>query len=148
MGDLAVYWALAFSAFTSASLLPGSSELVLATLSYKGYPLLLLWTVATLANTAGSLLNWWLGTQVQRFADKRWFPASPAQMAQAEHWHARYGRWSILLCWLPVVGDPLTVIAWVLRQPLSSFIPLVFIAKGARYALVLLAAEQFLPTGR
>lgn len=147
MSDLSAYWALAFSAFTSASLLPGSSEIVLATLSYKGYPLWLLWTVATLANTAGSVLNWWLGSQLNRFADRRWFPVSPAQMAQAEHWHARYGRWAILLCWLPVVGDPLTVIAGVLRQPLSSFIPLVFFAKGARYALVLLAAEQFLPAG-
>lgn len=148
MSDLAAYWALAFSAFTSASLLPGSSEIVLATLSYKGYPLLLLWTVATLANTAGSVLNWWLGTQLNRFADRRWFPASPTQLEKATRWQQRYGRWAILLCWLPVVGDPLTVMAGVLRQSLTSFIPLVFIAKGTRYALVLLAADQFLPTSQ
>ena len=101
-----------------------------------------LFLVATLANTAGSVLNWWLGREVHRFAGRRWFPVSQEQMARAQGWHERYGRWALLLSWLPVVGDPLTVIAGVLRQPLGTFIPLVLLAKGARYAVLLWAARH------
>ena len=147
MLEWSAYLALALSAFTSASLLPGSSEIVLATLSYKAYPLFALWLVATLANTAGSVLNWWLGGQVHRFADRRWFPASKEQLEKAKQWNDKYGRWSLLMSWLPIVGDPLTVMAGVLKYSLRAFIPLVMLAKGARYAVVLLAADHFLAVG-
>lgn len=137
-GELAALWGLAVSAFTSATLLPGTSEAVLAALhaSRAADPLALL-VVASLANTAGSAVNWLLGRFVTRFRDRSWFPASPAQIARAESWYARYGLWSLLLSWLPVIGDPLTVVAGILRVPFVTFIVIVGIAKTARYAFVL-----------
>ena len=144
MLDLSGYALLALSAFTSASLLPGSSEVLLAALWYQGYDLWLLWLVATGANCAGSVFNWWLGSQVGRFQHKRWFPASPEQIQRAQQWSHRFGPYAILLSWLPIVGDPLTVVAGILRYPLVQFIVLVFIAKGARYGVLLLAADTLL----
>jgi membrane protein YqaA with SNARE-associated domain len=137
-GELAALWGLAVSAFTSATLLPGTSEAVLAALyaSRAADPLALLF-VASLANTAGSAVNWLLGRFVTRFRDRSWFPASPAQIARAESWYARYGLWSLLLSWVPVIGDPLTVVAGILRVPFVTFIVIVGIAKTARYAFVL-----------
>lgn len=55
---------------------------------------------------------------------------------RAKTWYHRYGRWSLLMSWVPVVGDPLTVVAAVMREPLSTFIILVTIAKFARYVVV------------
>lgn len=144
MMEFSGYGLLVFSAFTSASLLPGSSEIVLAALWYQGYDVLWLWLVATLANVAGSVLNWWLGGQLGRFQHKRWFPASAEQMARAQTWAHKFGPFALLLSWLPVVGDPLTVAAGVLRYPLWQFIALVFLAKGARYGVLLLAADTLL----
>ncbi|WP_024588980.1 YqaA family protein [Aliihoeflea sp. 2WW] len=137
-GELAALWALAVSAFTSATLLPGTSEAVLAGLhaARAADPLALL-AVASLANTAGSAVNWLLGRLVTRFRDRSWFPASPAQIARAEGWYARYGLWSLLLSWVPIIGDPLTVVAGILRVPFPVFLVIVGLAKTARYAFVL-----------
>ncbi len=137
-GELAALWALAVSAFTSATLLPGTSEAVLAGLhaARAADPLALL-AVASLANTLGSCVNWLLGRLVTRFRHHRWFPASPAQIARAESWYARYGLWSLFLSWVPVIGDPLTVVAGILRVPFAVFLVIVAIAKTARYAFVL-----------
>ena len=144
MWDLSGYALLAASAFTSATLLPGSSEIVLAALWYQGYDLWLLWLVATVANGAGSVLNWWLGSQVGRFQHKRWFPVTPAQIQRAQQWSYKFGPYALLCSWLPVVGDPFTVVAGILRYPLWQFMVLVLIAKGTRYAVLLLAADTFL----
>ena len=57
-------------------------------------------------------------------------------MAPAEGWYRRYGRWSLLGAWLPVVGDPLTVVAGVLREPFWVFLALVTVAKGGRYLVL------------
>lgn len=100
-------------------------------------PLLLL--VASAGNIGGSLVNWLLGRWAGRFRDRRWFPVKPAALARAERWYGRLGHWSLLLSWLPVVGDPLTFVAGVLRVPLAWFLLLVSIGKAGRY-LALAAA--------
>ncbi|MBU2427581.1 MAG: DedA family protein [Gammaproteobacteria bacterium] len=139
-------WLLLFgSAFTSATLLPGTSEVVIAGMWWNGYAPLLLWLVATSGNVMGSCVNWWLGAQAQRFSDRKWFPVKPDQMARAEHWFERFGTPALLLCSLPIVGDPLTVFAGVMRMRMGRFLLMVFLAKGGRYAILLLAAEQLLP---
>ena len=136
------------SAFSSATILPGSSEVVIAGMWWNGYTPILLWVVATFGNVTGSCLNWWLGSQALRFSDRRWFPVKPPQMASAQHWFGRFGTPALLLSSLPLVGDPLTVVAGVMRMRLALFILMVFIAKGGRYAVLLLAADQFLPAPR
>ena len=87
-------------------------------------------------NVLGSLVNWWLGRRIERFKDRRWFPVSPARLEQAGQHYRRYGHWSLLLSWLPIVGDPLTLVAGVMREPLVRFLLIVTLAKGARYAVL------------
>jgi len=145
MTGLAAYGGLFVAAFAAATLLPAQSEALLAGLIVNGgHSLALLIAVATLGNVLGSLVNWLLGRQVERFKDRRWFPAGPATLARAENWYRRYGRWSLLLSWVPVVGDPLTLIAGTLREPLWSFLGLVGVAKLVRYLAVAAAAQSFI----
>ncbi len=131
-------------ALVSATLLPGGSEVWLARLWCLGEPALALWAVATAGNTLGSLINVWMGRYARRFQNRRWFPASPAGLARAERWYFRFGEWSLLFSWAPVVGDPLTVLAGVFRLPWWRAILLITLAKAARYAVVLLLAQQWL----
>lgn len=136
--------ALFAAAFLAATLLPAQSGALLAGLVLGGahsVPLLL--AVATLGNVLGSVVNWALGRQVARFSGRRWFPVSPARMAQALGWYARGGHWSLLLAWVPIIGDPLTLVAGVLREPLWRFLLVVTLAKGGRYIAVALLAARF-----
>lgn len=131
-------------ALASATLLPGGSELWLARLWCLGEPVLALWLVATAGNTLGSLINVALGRYARRFQQRRWFPVSPAALARAERWYARLGEWSLLMSWLPLIGDPLTVLAGVLRLPWWRAALWILLAKGGRYALVLWLADAWL----
>lgn len=125
------------SAFGAATLLPFSSELVLAAQIKSGLaPAGVLLTVATIGNVAGSVFNWWLGLHARRFEGRRWFPFSPATIERSGERFRRWGLWSLLLAWVPVIGDPLTFIAGVLRVPFWQFLPLVAIGKAARYVVV------------
>lgn len=136
------YLLLALTAFGAATLLPIPSEpAVIALATQPDYDLIVIWFVATAANTAGSTVNWWLGRTCLRWQNRRWFPASPDQLARAERWFARWGQWSLLLAWLPLVGDPLTVAAGILRVPLRVFLILVGVGKAMRYAAVLYAYD-------
>jgi membrane protein YqaA with SNARE-associated domain len=82
----------------------------------------------------GSVVTWVLGRGIERFRDRRWFPASPAALERAQRAYQKWGKWSLLLSWAPFIGDPLTVMAGVLREPLPMFVLLVTMAKAGRYA--------------
>ena len=130
---------LFLAALIAATLVPAQSEAVLVALLLDGsQPALLLVAVATAGNVLGSLVNWWLGLQVQRFQGRRWFPVSAVGLERAQAWYRRHGRWSLLLSWAPVIGDPITLAAGVMREPLRVFLPLVIIAKGGRYIVLAL----------
>ena len=140
MADLAVYAGLFAVAFVAATILPAQSEAALVGLIVAdARPVALLVAAASLGNTLGAVVNWALGRGVERFSERRWFPVGRAQLDRATGWYHRWGRWSLLFSWAPIVGDALTVAAGVLRQPLWSFLLLVAIAKTGRY-LVLAAA--------
>ncbi len=133
------YLTLAASAFVAATVFPLQSEAVLVGLMLTGdHAVWLLVLVASLANTAGSVVNWWLGGVIHRYRNRRWFPASPEALARAEGWYRRWGHWSLMLSWAPIIGDPLTVIAGVLREPLWRFLILVALAKTGRYVTLAL----------
>ena len=137
MTDAAVYAGLFVTALAAATILPLQSEAMLVGLLHSGsYAPWLLVVVASVGNVLGSALNWGLGRGIERFRDRRWFPASPAALERAQAWYRRYGRWSLLLSWLPIVGDPLTVVAGVLREPFPVFLALVAVAKVARYLVL------------
>ncbi|UGX87342.1 YqaA family protein [Phyllobacterium meliloti] len=137
MLDFGVYAGLFAAAFAAATILPMQSEALLAGLLLShSYPASALITVASVGNVLGSMVNWLLGRGIEQFRGRKWFPASEAQLDRATRWYQRYGKWTLLLSWVPVIGDPLTVIAGVLREPIWSFVLLVAIAKTVRYLVV------------
>jgi membrane protein YqaA with SNARE-associated domain len=137
MSLLAAFGGLFLAALIAGSFLPLQSETVLATLLLTtDYSVVLLVLTASVGNTLGAVINWLLGRGIERFRDRRWFPAGPATLERAQARYQRYGKWSLLLSWVPIIGDPLTVIAGVMREPLGMFILLVAIAKTGRYIAV------------
>ncbi len=136
------YAGLFLTAFVAATLLPLSSEAVLAAMSNAGgYDAMLLFALATLGNTLGAVVNWALGRFCLRWAGRRWFPFTADQLARAGERFRHYGIWSLLFAWVPIVGDPLTFAAGVLRVRFPTFVILVAIGKAARYAAVLAVAR-------
>lgn len=131
------YFVMLASAFGAATLLPLASEAVLFAEIKAGVGSKLgLFAVAVVGNVGGSTFNWWLGRSMHRFQDCRWFPFSGSQMATASQRFKQWGIWSLLLAWLPVIGDPLTFAAGIFRVPIVPFLILVTIGKAARYAAI------------
>lgn len=140
MTDLLAYFGLFMAAFGAATILPMQSEAVLAGLLLTGrYSALWLVVTAGVGNILGSLVNWMLGRGIERFRQRRWFPVGQDTLDRAQAWYRKYGKWSLLASWLPIVGDPITLVAGVLREPLPTFLLLVTIAKLGRYVIVALA---------
>lgn len=135
---------LFFSAFGAATLLPLQSEAVLVTaLSLGQHSAVLLIAVASVGNILGSCVNWWLGLHIQRYQDRTWFPVSAHQLQRAQQFYQKYGQYSLLLSWLPVIGDPLTLIAGVMRSRFLPFLIWVSVAKIGRYICVYWLYQQF-----
>ncbi len=136
---LSAYFGLFLSALGSATLLPMQSEAVLvALLLSANYSVLTLLLVATIGNVLGAIVNWLLGRYLEQWRQRRWFPLSEPRLAQAQRGYQRYGHWSLLLSWVPIIGDPLTLMAGVMREPLWRFVLLVTLAKGGRYLVLAL----------
>jgi membrane protein YqaA with SNARE-associated domain len=108
------------------------------------YDMIWLWFLASLGNVLGAAVNWGLGRFCLRWQDRRWFPFDKEKLDRAGRWFSRYGVWSLLLAWVPFIGDPLTFAAGVLRVNFWLFLLLVSIGKAGRYAVVILAAQGFL----
>ena len=131
-------------AFDSATLLPLSSEVAVATAIKAGSaPVPMVVAAASFGNVAGSCGNWWLGRGARRFEGRRWFPLSRADLETASAKFARYGQAALLLAWLPIVGDPLTFVAGALRVPFLRFLILVALGKVVRYAVLASAVTGF-----
>lgn len=134
------YLGLFTAAFVAATLAPAASEVVLFALLSKGYDPATLWLCATLGNTLGAAVNWALGRYLLRYQDRTWFPFSPQRLGRAQRWFQRYGVWSLLLAWMPIIGDALTFIAGTMRIRFTQFIALTGTGKGLRYAIVIVLA--------
>lgn len=126
------------AAFLSATLLVGVSEAALVVAAAQpDARLFQLFLAATAGNVLGAAVNFALGRSLLRFEDRRWFPVRPANRRKAEALFGRYGRPVLLFSWLPVIGDPLTLAAGLMRMPFAVFLGYVTIGKAARYAVLL-----------
>ena len=142
---LAGYAGLFAAAFVAATILPAQSELLLGAMLVSGrFDTAALLAAATAGNVLGSAVNWLLGRYFAHHREKRWFPASPATLARAEAWFARFGPAVLLLSWVPVIGDPLTVVAGVLRMRFTAFLLVVTLAEGGRYLFLTFAVMNWL----
>lgn len=124
--------------FSAATLLPGGSEAALLLLAaQKNHTIATLLLVASTGNILGSMVNYAMGRYALRFQTRNWFPVSPSQLTKAQNWFAHWGQYSVLGAWLPIIGDPITVAAGVMRMNWLTFLILVTLSKTLRYAVLL-----------
>ena len=137
------YIGLFAAAFVAATVVPAQSEAVLAGLVLDGgHSLWALVLTASVGNVLGATVNWGIGRWGERFRDRSWFPLKGPAFDRAKGWYGRHGRWSLLLSWVPFIGDPLTVAAGVMRERLVVFLALVAVAKTGRYVVLAIAATK------
>ena len=132
-----IYTSLFIISFLAATILPLSSELTLAGLiATYNYNNLLLLIAASLGNILGSIVNWILGFYSRNLISKKWFPFKDEQIKISSNWFNKFGKWSLLFAWIPIIGDPLTLAAGLLRVKFIEFLILVSIGKVFRYFLI------------
>lgn len=134
MNDLLELSGLFLTALLAATVLPAQSEFLLAGLHLTGrHDRFVLVAVATAGNVLGSVINWVLGRYLIHFQNRRWFPIKSRALEKATRVYQRWGVWTLLLAWTPIIGDPLTLVAGIFRTRLRVFVPLVTAGKLARY---------------
>lgn len=121
----------------AATIVPFYSELAVGAAVVAGYSPFLLWAVASAGNTLGAVINALLGRLLSAERARATFRLGERQYERACSWFQRYGKYSLLMSWLPVGGDALTVVAGALRVPWSAFLLLVFAGKATRYAVLI-----------
>ena len=132
-----IYLSLFIISLLAATILPFSSELTLAGLiATSSYDNLLLLAVASLGNILGSVVNWILGFYSRNLSKKKWFPFKDKQIENSSKWFSKFGKWSLLFAWVPVIGDPLTLAAGLFRVRFAEFLILVTIGKVSRYLAI------------
>ena len=138
------YFQLLLFSFLAATILPFSSEILLSTMYMTGsFQTLNLLVIASLGNISGSIVNWYLGKKINLYQKKKWFPVSSDRLKKSEYYFQKYGLWSLLLSWVPIIGDPITLFAGILNVRFQIFIILVSISKISRYVFVLYLASLF-----
>jgi len=130
------YIGLFIAAFLAATILPLSSELVLSALLLNGLTPTLLVMSATVGNVLGSLLNYALGYWASMGTIQKWLNLSDSDFLKAKARFTQYGLGALLFSWVPIIGDPLTIIAGILRIRLLWFICLVSTGKLFRYIII------------
>lgn len=129
--------------FLAATMLPLGSEWLLVLLLRQGDNPIQLVLVAAIGNYLGSCTNYLIGLYGSDFLIKNLLRMNDKDIARAEQYYKRYGIWSLLFAWLPVVGDPLCLIGGIFRMNFWLFSLLVFIGKLARYSVITLFTLQF-----
>ena len=132
-----IYLSLLTVSFMVATIVPFGSEVYFATLLSLGkYNNFLLLVSASVGNVLGSVFNWICGYYINYFIKKSWFPIKKDKIKKGTDLFNKYGKWSLLLSWVPFVGDPITFVAGTLRFSFIPFIILVSIGKVGRYLVI------------
>lgn len=137
-------WGLFIAAFLAATVLPLSSEIVLSSLLIGGLSPTPVVLVATAGNVLGAITNYGLGYWASKGPIKKWLRMSEQEFVRAEQRFQKYGLWSLCLAWVPIIGDPLTVMAGILRIRLLWFVLLVSAGKLLRYIVIAYVTVQVL----
>jgi len=134
---MTAYFSLLLISFLAATILPLSSELVLASLlNTNEYSPFVLIGIASLGNILGSIFNWLLGFYLFKYINKKWLPFKENQINTATKRFSKFGLWSLLFAWVPILGDPLTFVAGILKVNFLLFLVLVTVGKISRYFFV------------
>ena len=123
-----------------ATIIPFGSEVYFITLlSLEKYNHFILFLVVSVGNVLGSLFNWICGFYINFFIKKSWFPINNKIIDRGNKLFIKYGKWSLLISWFPLIGDPITFAAGTLRYPIIPFLVLVSIGKVGRYLIIYLS---------
>ena len=123
-----------------ATIIPFGSEIYFITLlSLEKYNHFILFLVVSVGNVLGSLFNWICGFYINFFIKKSWFPINNKMIDRGNKLFIKYGKWSLLISWFPLIGDPITFAAGTLRYPIIPFLVLVSIGKVGRYLIIYLS---------
>lgn len=137
------YTTLFFLSFFASTILPLGSEWLLVALILKGYQPITSVAIATCGNTLGAFTTYAIGCYGSAFFMGRVLGVSGESRQKAEKIYARYGLWSLVFSWVPVVGDPLCLVGGILKIRFMHFSLLVFLGKLGRYAAISWLALQF-----
>ena len=144
MTEASAFIGLFLSAFVAATLIPAQSELGLGYLVINtDYSIVLLVTIASLGNTTGATINWFIGQGVARSVVRSKKIRASTHYRTVINWYKKYGQWTLLLSWAPFVGDSITFIAGIFKVPLKTFLLIVALAKTSRYVFIATFAEKF-----
>ncbi len=127
--------------FAAATILPVGSEPLLIKIVRDSGLLTASVLIATAGNYLGSLTTWWLGRKIEDIAH---FEQRGRYAARAAAWMQRYGAPSLLLSWVPFIGDLLVLFAGATRMKAGPFSFWVILGKGGRYLAVALAVRYLL----
>ena len=131
-----------------ATIVPFGSEIYLMSLLLTDkYNIFFLLMIASFGNILGSVFNWVCGFYASYFMKKKWFPIKKDQIKKASIIFSKYGKWSLLLSWVPFIGDPITFIAGSLKYSFIPFLILVSIGKIGRYLFVYISTLFIVNTG-
>ncbi len=128
--------------FLAATLLPLGSEWLLVAMLLNGTSPLPCVVVATCGNSLGGATNYVIGRGGGEWLNRKLLHIKPQRLEQARNWFNRYGSWTLLLSWLPVIGDPLCLVSGMLKTPWLRFMILVVCGKGLRYTGLMLATIE------
>lgn len=129
------YLILFISAFVSATLFPLGSEALLIYDIKEGYNIYFLVIIATIGNSLGSILNYFLGLKGEEYLVEKKI-LNEKMILKLKTYFDKYGFVCLLFSWLPIIGDPLTFVAGILKYDLKRFIIIVTIAKFLRYLFI------------
>lgn len=138
------YPGLFIVSFSAATLVPLGSEVFVALMAVSGYDPWIIFAVATAGNTLGSITNYYVGKMGATFLLSRYINVDFERRQKAEKIYRKWGAPILALAWIPVVGDPLTVVAGVFNLDVWIFIFWVAIGKSLRYLVVIMTAEAVL----
>lgn len=132
-----IYLILFFSAFISATLFPLGSEALFIYDINEGYNIYLLLFFATIGNSLGSIFNYFLGLKGEKYLIRKKL-LSEKMILKSKNYFDKYGFYCLLFSWLPIIGDPLTFVAGILKYDLKKFVIIITLAKFLRYLFIAL----------
>ena len=128
------------TSFLAATVLPLSSEVGFLILLRSDLSPIFIFIAATFGNTLGATANWLIGfltAQKNPIKKISWFKKKAGDIGRAQKWFRRFGKWCLLISWLPLIGDALTFVAGLMRVPLLQFIVLAGAGKASRYLFLM-----------
>ncbi len=120
----------------ASTVIPVGSEWLLIAMVMKGFDPVLTVSMATAGNTLGACTTYGIGIYGSTWVLQKLFRMDGKSQKRAEKFYAKYGMWSLLLSWLPLVGDPICFAGGLLRIHFGLFVVLVLVGKLFRYGIL------------